>query len=101
MDILIVDDEERMRLLLKANLEAEGHRCSTAGGGEEAIVALGTRLDGHQNFQPSPAGAPLSRKTRSRQHSTQLWEDLLRAKSWRIRPIKERWEKPRVLVPLP
>lgn len=40
MDILIVDDEEKMRLLLQANLEAEGHRCATASGGEEAILLL-------------------------------------------------------------
>ncbi|MCA9443437.1 MAG: sigma-54-dependent Fis family transcriptional regulator, partial [Candidatus Omnitrophica bacterium] len=41
MDILIVDDEEKMRILLQANLETEGHRCMVAGGGEEAISLLG------------------------------------------------------------
>ncbi|MCA9447657.1 MAG: sigma-54-dependent Fis family transcriptional regulator, partial [Candidatus Omnitrophica bacterium] len=41
MDILIVDDEEKMRVLLQANLKAEGHRCMVAGGGEEAITLMG------------------------------------------------------------
>lgn len=40
MDILIVDDEERMRLLLQANLEAEGFRCAVATSGDEAIRLL-------------------------------------------------------------
>ncbi len=40
MDILIVDDEEKMRTLLQANLGEEGHRCVTAGGGEEATHLL-------------------------------------------------------------
>jgi len=41
MDILVVDDEEKMRILLQAHLEEEGHRCSIAGGGEEAIALIG------------------------------------------------------------
>jgi len=40
MDILIVDDEAKMRTLLQALLEEEGHRCRTCSGGEEAIRAM-------------------------------------------------------------
>jgi DNA-binding NtrC family response regulator len=44
MDILIVDDEKRMRLLLESILVDEGHRCHGASGGEEAIQALTDNL---------------------------------------------------------
>lgn len=37
MEILIVDDEPKMRLLLESLLSDEGHRCRTAAGGAEAI----------------------------------------------------------------
>jgi two-component system NtrC family response regulator len=37
MDILIVDDEDKMRLLLSTLLEDEGHRCRACSGGQEAI----------------------------------------------------------------
>jgi len=40
MDILIVDDESKMRNLLSAILEEEGHRCRTCSGGGEAIDLL-------------------------------------------------------------
>src|SRR3990172_8416093 len=40
MDVLIVDDETKMRTLLQTILEEEGHRCRNASGGEEAISLL-------------------------------------------------------------
>ena len=40
MDILIVDDEAKMRTLLSALLEEEGHRCRACSGGAEAIEAI-------------------------------------------------------------
>ena len=38
--ILIVEDEEIVRLLAKRILEAEGYRCETAGSGQEALALL-------------------------------------------------------------
>ncbi len=38
--ILIVDDEEDIRGLLKATLEAQGHVCHSASSGQEAIEIL-------------------------------------------------------------
>jgi DNA-binding NtrC family response regulator len=40
MDILVVDDEAKMRTLLGALLEEEGHRCRLASGGQEALEVL-------------------------------------------------------------
>src|SRR2546423_1113686 len=39
--ILVVDDEEHVRVLLKDILESEGHSVSLAGGGREALELLG------------------------------------------------------------
>jgi len=40
--ILVVDDEESIRLLFKEELEEEGYKVELAGGGEEALKKLRT-----------------------------------------------------------
>jgi CheY-like chemotaxis protein/anti-sigma regulatory factor (Ser/Thr protein kinase) len=42
--ILVVDDEEHVRVLLKDILESEGHRVSLATGGREALELLGASV---------------------------------------------------------
>ena len=43
--ILVVDDEEDLREILRFNLEAEGFEVSTAGSAEEALGVLSQRFD--------------------------------------------------------
>lgn len=72
-DILIVDDEADIRDLVAGILEDEGHRCRTAGGSDEALVAIesrrphlvfldiwlqGSRLDGLQVLEQVKASHP-------------------------------------------
>ena len=42
-DILIVEDDENLRLALQDNLEAEGYRTAAVATGEEALAATGDR----------------------------------------------------------
>ncbi|MCU0411927.1 MAG: response regulator [Bacteroidetes bacterium] len=41
--ILVVDDEEALRIVLSAELDGEGYQVSSAGDGQEAINILGTK----------------------------------------------------------
>lgn len=43
--ILVVDDEEDLREILRFNLEAEGFEVATAGSAEDALVMLSARYD--------------------------------------------------------
>ena len=76
--ILIIEDESALVVLLRYNLEAEGHRVSVAMTGEEAKLVLDEErpdlviLDwmlpgpvGHRDLPPDPAPAGDTRHSRS------------------------------------
>ena len=45
LSVLVVDDEENIRLVISRALEKEGYRISTAKSGEEALSVLHRCLD--------------------------------------------------------
>ncbi len=71
--ILIVEDEEHMRMGLRDNLEFEGYEVETAGDGEEALLKLN-----HQSFQlilldvmlPKVSGFDVCKKIRKEGNNT-------------------------------